>query len=119
VPQPQFEPNDPEENPPGDIAPQSPGAGANRQPVRPGFPPNGVRPNVPTIVTGPGVIPSPVQPPFDQPQPDPPGADDDPTSQDTGNPFGVPAGSSSTPGVIAPVPQQQPQARPRSIQEPD
>lgn len=35
-----------------------------------------------------------------------------------GNPFGVPVGSSGTPGVVTPVPQQ-PQAPPRRVQDPD
>jgi hypothetical protein len=38
-----------------------------------------------------------------------------------GNPFGVPAGSSSTPGVVTPVPQrpQTPQAPPQRVQDPN
>lgn len=55
------------------------------------------------------------QPPTDEPDEDP-ASDDEPQDGGTpppavattpGNPFGVPAGSSATPGVIAPVPQTQ------------
>lgn len=113
VPQPQFDPNDPEENPPGDIAP-----GQNGRPIvrPPNFPPNAPRPIIPGVTVGPGVS---VQP-FDQSQPDPPDPPDTTPAgaAGPGNPFGVPAGSSARPGVIAPAPQQ-PRTRPRTIQDPD
>jgi hypothetical protein len=99
VPQPVFqpEPNDPEDNPPGDVAP------GNRVP-RPVFPPGIPRP------TG-------------QPQPDPPDPPDDNSpggvTVSPSNPFGVPAGSSSLPGVVTPVPEPQQPNRPPRIQDPD
>lgn len=93
VPQPQFDPNDAEENPQGD-RPQ-----ATRTP----FPIN----RQPNNVTG-----------GEQTQPDPPDPSDTPglVVITPSNPFGVPAGSGS-PGVVSPVPgQPQPQG---NIQAPD
>lgn len=96
-PQPQPDQNDPEENPGGDVAP------GNRVP-RPVFPPG---------------VPRPVG----QPQPDPPDPPENnspgPVTVSPSNPFGLPAGSSSTPGVVTPVPQPQQPGRPPRIQDPD
>jgi hypothetical protein len=50
----------------------------------------------------------------DVPQPEPEGA----AAPSSTNPFGVPAGTSPTPGVITPVPQPRTLQRPR-IQDPD
>jgi hypothetical protein len=95
-PQPQFEPNDPEENPINDVGPGQPRP-------RPGFPQG---------------VPRPVS--VDPPQPDPPDPNDDTpgTVETPANPFGLPPGSSTTPGVVTPVPQQQQNRQPR-IQDPD
>jgi hypothetical protein len=76
-------------------------------------------------------VQAPVQPPFNQQDPSvtQPEPDDTPAEApgapavppNAGNPFGVPAGTSATPGVITPVPQAPPpQPGPRrTIQEPD
>jgi hypothetical protein len=94
VPQPQFDPNDPEENPQGD----------RPQVTRTPFPINRPGGNVST---------------GDQTQPDPPDPSDTPglVVITPSNPFGVPAGSGA-PGTISPVPPQQPQPQ-GNIQAPD
>ena len=74
-------------------------------------PPNFPTPNpmAPTQPFGPQGIPGPGAPrPVD-------GDDEAPPPQPSTNPFNVPAGASTTPGVISPVPQQEPQpgTRPR------
>jgi hypothetical protein len=45
----------------------------------------------------------------EQPEGEPPSA---------GNPFGIPAGASTTPGVVTPVPQPDPNAPPRPRRPP-
>lgn len=99
---PQPDPDDPEENPPGDIAPDG-----RRVPPRLRFP----APQQEPVNMEP--MPQPFQPdPDDEPQPLP---DDRPAPA---SPFGSPAGS-SRPGVITPVPQQPPQVqRPQGDPEP-
>jgi hypothetical protein len=97
-PEPDFDPNDPEENPPGDVSPD--------EPVRP-------------RIVRPGTRPGMVREPFGQSEPE-----DNP--QDGGvvivggeEPAGItaPAGSSSRPGVVTPAPDEQNQ-QPGS-QQPD
>lgn len=97
VPQPQFDPADPEENPSGDVAPQ---------PVRsPVFPAGVPRPGVPNT---------------EPTQPDPPDQGDTPgvVIISPSNPFGVPTGSGA-PGSVTPV--QPPPVNPNQprIQDPD
>ena len=103
APQPQFEPNDPEENPQGDVAPGRPRI--VRSPPRPVIP-GGIAP------------PDPIQP-----DPDDPPADNDPPESGVvvtpSNPFGIPAGSSGRPGEIAPQPAPGQPAPQRRIQDPD
>jgi hypothetical protein len=101
VPFPQPDPDDPEENPPGDIGPNG-----RRVPPQLRFRlPQQQQPG------NPEPAPQPFQPdPDDEPQPPP---EDRPAVT---SPFGVPAGS-SRPGVITPVPQaprqnQRPQGDP-------
>ena len=55
---------------------------------------------------GPYGVPQPPEPDDDQPEPPSPPA--------AGNPFGVPTGATSRPGVITPVPQARPQPGSRS-----
>jgi hypothetical protein len=114
---PPFDPNDPEENPPNDVAPgqQGPravGPGRFRRVPTTTYPQNGRPPAA--IVTGPGVI-QPVQPDPD----DPP--DSDPEPQPTPpNPFGVTPGTGTArPGEIVPVPQPQQQRPPRPNGDPE
>lgn len=57
-----------------------------------------------------GLEPETVEPDEDQEEPESPAQGVAPTP---GNPFGVPFGSTSRPGVVTPVPQQQQPARPR------
>lgn len=117
---PQIDPNDPEENPPTDVAP---GQAGPRVPNGPGArlrrfqqPQNGA------VVTGPGVTPA-VIGPNGQPvqvQPDP---DDEPGPEDRqdatpANPFGGAVRGSTRPGEITPVPQQ-PQRPPRPNGDPE
>jgi hypothetical protein len=75
----------------------------------------------PRIVQSPFVVRPPIQPDADLLDPDE--TDDDEDEPDTPspagvapttptNPFGVPFGSSTTPGVVTPVPQPQQQQRP-------
>jgi hypothetical protein len=100
LPQPEFDPADPEENPPDDV---EPGDLVEPRIVRP-------RPGM-------------VQPPFGEGEVQP-----DPDDSDTGDggvtiigpsaPITAPAGSSSTPGVVTPVPDPEQNQRPR-IQDPD
>jgi hypothetical protein len=117
-PQPQPQPQqveqaEPDENPAADVPPG--------QTARPTF-----RPGPPRRVQ------APVQPPFgpelQQPSVTQPEPDDTPDASatpaavppNTANPFGVPAGTSATPGVITPVPQAPAQPAPRrNIQAPD
>jgi hypothetical protein len=106
-PQPRFDfvqpdPDDPEENPPGDIAP-----GGRRLPPNARFPQPQQRP----VNVEPS--PEPFQPdPDDEPEPEP---EDRPAPT---NPFGIAPGS-SRPGVITPVPQAPPQnQRPQGDPEP-
>jgi len=110
-PQPQqaLDANNPDENPAGDVSPG--------QTARPTFRPGAQRrPQAP--LQGPaGQEPSVTQPePDDTPQTTTPAA----VPPNAMNPFGVPAGTSATPGVITPVPQAPAQPAPRrSIQDPD
>ena len=95
-PDPEIVPEDLEENPPQDVAPVEDDA-----PV----------PN-PQLRNRPG-FPQMIQPePDDVPQPEP---DDVPSSP--ANPFGLPAGASTRPGVVQPVPQE-PTGTQRGGQEP-
>lgn len=100
-----------------DVAPINPNDGVplGRPPVpipRPVFP--GQSPGMP--VAAPVFVPPvTINPDDDQPQlptQPPPGMVPTP-----GNPFGLPAGSSSRPGVISPVPQVPPQGGPRTPPE--
>lgn len=62
----------------------------------------------------PGMFPNPMGPqgqPFNPQQGD--GDPGGPPPTTTNNPFGVPAGATSVPGVITPVPQQDPQGQPQ------
>lgn len=62
----------------------------------------------PLVRPGMGVRPQ----PFVQPDPDADQMEEEPadaTAPTSGNPFGVPSGATSRPGMITPVPQQQPQ----------
>jgi hypothetical protein len=93
-----------EEDPPQDVAPPDDDAPV----VNPL-----IRPRLQFPGTGPQPIVDP-DPADDQVEPD-----DQPTSIVPANPFGIPAGSTSRPGVVTPVPQQQPQQRtPRADPEP-
>lgn len=85
----QFDRDEPEENPPGDVAP-----GEERQ----------INPRVRVPFAPPNVNGRPMPPqPF---QPDPDDVPEDSEPEDVpDNPFGVPPGS-SRPGVITPVPEQ-------------
>lgn len=129
--QPQFDPNDPEENPPNDIPPgqQRPvgPAGRFRRPVSPqGTPPAGAYPpgSVPYggIVTGPGVTPAVIgpngQPVQVQPDPDNQPGPEERQNATPGNPFGGAVRGSARPGEITPVPQQQRPPRPNGDPEP-
>jgi hypothetical protein len=64
-------------------------------------------PIAPPIIPGAPVVPEPDQQPAT-----PPAVVTTPS-----NPFGLPAGSSSRPGVVAPAPQTQPQQQPRNAQD--
>jgi hypothetical protein len=79
----------------------------------------------PVVQPGPGIVPRPQPFPVGPPGIPTPNVepDDDPTIQPTptttpGNPFGLPAGATSRPGVITPVPQQQPPRRTQPDPEP-
>ena len=74
-------------------------------------PPVFPRPNRAGIPRRPNVFPNPVQPgmPPQMPQGEG-GQGQPPVTSSPGNPFGIPAGSSGTPGAVTPVPQ--PQQRP-------
>jgi hypothetical protein len=113
-PPPAFEANDPEENP----AIDNPQGLPPGQLARPTF-----RGGIPRRVQAP--MPQQFTPDPSVTQPDP---DDTPVQPavvgvqpNATNPFGIPAGSSATPGMITPVPQAPPtqQAPRRSIQDPD
>jgi hypothetical protein len=103
LPQPQVDPNDPEENPPDTPQP--------RAVPRP-------------FLRRPQPLPEPLD--VDEPAVTEPDAGDAPPQEEptgavaptTGNPFGVPRGTSATPGTITPVPQPQGGRTPR-IQDPD
>jgi len=70
-------------------------------------------PPQPAILRGPAAVNPAIQlPSADEPPTQPVVTGAPGTVPSTGNPFGVPAGSSSRPGVIAPAPQQ-PQQNPR------
>lgn len=71
-----------------------------------------VRPPVMAPIGGAGPELVPEQPEPEVAQPESPAA----VAPTTGNPFGIPAGSSTMPGVIAPAPR--PQAQPQSSQQP-
>jgi hypothetical protein len=104
--QPQIDPDDPEENPPNDIAPE-PG----ESPVGPRG-----RPFQRGRVPPPGVVQAQPFPPLTQPDPDDQ-PQEGPATTPT-NPFGVIPGS-SRPGVVTPVPQQpRPNQRPNGDPEP-
>jgi hypothetical protein len=100
LPQVDIDPNDPEENPPNDVPPQD---GPNPRGVR--VPPT-PRDFVPPTNAGRPMPPQPFQP---DPDDGPDGEQNPPAAPN--NPFGVQPGS-ARPGVITPVPQQQPQNRP-------
>jgi hypothetical protein len=107
LPRPQFDPNDPEENP--ENVDGGPGP---RGFVRPGVPRRLVTPLPQAINDEPSVS----EPESDDsvPQEEPAGA----LPVSPSNPFGVPAGTSATPGVVTPVPQAPGVRRPR-IEDPD
>jgi hypothetical protein len=91
-----------EENPPQDVAPPEDDAPVVNPLIRP-------RPQIP----GQPNLPQP-DPADDQPEPE-----DEPAAPTPTNPFGIPAGSTSRPGVVTPVPQQGDQPRtPRADPEP-
>jgi hypothetical protein len=87
-----FDPDDPEENPPGDAAQPEP---ENRQ----------QNPRVRVPFAPPNVNGRPLPPQPFQPDPDDLPEDSEP-EEAPDNPFGVPPGS-SRPGVITPVPEQE------------
>jgi hypothetical protein len=100
----QFDPDDPEENPPNDLPP-NPGDGPNQR----------GRPFQRGRVPPPGVVQAQPFPPLTQPDPD-----DLPeeTPAPATNPFGVVPGS-ARPGVVTPVPQSpRPNQRPNGDPEP-
>lgn len=102
---PQIDPNDPEENPVVDVPqPRAVPRPFLRRPQQPLPEPLAV--DEPSV-TEPDAGDAP-------PQEEPQGA----VAPNAGNPFGVPRGTSATPGTIMPVPQPQ-GPRPPRIQDPD
>ncbi len=108
-------------------------------PIQPGpdeledDPPQDVEPEDEPPIVAPQLRPRPMprdlvpqgrpQLPFEiPPQEDPDVEPEDPTAQPTppgrGNPFGIPAGATSRPGVVTPVPQGPQQRTPRTDPEP-
>jgi len=95
-------PPDPDDDPAGDVPPED--DPEDREPPRPG-----ARPRViPPRVNGQPQLPQPFEPEDRGDNGEGAPAAVQPPAANPGNPFGVPAGS-SRPGVITPVPQQQPQ----------
>jgi len=94
-----------EEDPPQDVAPPDDDAPVVNPLIRP-------RPQLPNGRPQPMIVPQP-DPADDQVEPD-----EQPTSIVPANPFGIPAGSTSRPGVVTPVPQQPQQRTPRADPEP-
>ena len=112
IPQPPVVPlpEELEENPPEDIAPEDDAPVV--QPV--------VRPR-PQQRVFPGLIPGGQAQPFEIPPQEPEEVEPDPAPQPQatpGNPFGLPAGATSRPGVVTPVPQGPQQRTPRADPEP-
>ena len=104
-------PEELEDNPPDDIAPEEEEAPVVQPVVRP-------RPQQRVF---PGLIPGGQAQPFEIPQDVPEETDPDPVPQPQaipGNPFGLPAGATSRPGVVTPVPQRPQQGTPRADPEP-
>jgi hypothetical protein len=110
-----------EEDPPQDIAPEDAEAieEAEEEPqvVTPQVRPRPMPRAFPGLI--PGGQPMPFQIPDDQPEEvEPDDAETQPTAQ-PGNPFGIPAGTTSRPGVVTPVPRgPQQQRTPRTDPEP-
>jgi hypothetical protein len=109
-------PEELEEDPPEDIAPEE-----EIEEEPPVVTPQ-VRPRpMPRVFPGlvPGGQPVPFQIPDDQPEevePDDPATQ--PTAPQPGNPFGIPAGATSRPGVVTPVQRGPEQRTPRTDPEP-
>lgn len=132
VPVPQINQNDPEENPPTDVAPgqagprgpNGPGVRIRRfqQPQNGGIVAGPAQPRNGAIVTGPGVTPAVIgpngQPVQVQPDPDDEPGLEQPQDATPANPFGGSVSGSSRPGEITPVPQQ-PQRPPRPNGDPE
>jgi hypothetical protein len=101
-----------EEEPPQDIAPEEEEAPV----VTPQL-----RPRPPQQRVFPGLIPGGQAMPFQIPEPEDDVEVEEPDPQPqpaAGNPFGIPAGASSRPGVVTPVPQRPQQRTPRADPEP-
>ena len=105
-------PEELEDNPPEDLPPEEEEAPVVQPVVRP-------RPQQRVF---PGLIPGGQAQPFEIPQDvEPEETDPDPGPQPQavpGNPFGLPAGTTSRPGVVTPVPQGPQQRTPRADPEP-
>jgi hypothetical protein len=113
MPQPPIipDPEQLEEDPPQDVAPEEEEAPVVTPQLRP-------RPQMPRGMV-PGLLP-PGQP-FEIPQDDPevqPEETAEPAVATPANPFGLPAGATSRPGVVTPVPRGPQQRTPREDPEP-
>jgi hypothetical protein len=114
MPQPPMvpDPEELEEDPPQDVAPE--------EPEEPDVVTPQVRPR-PGIQLPRGMVPGLLPPgqPFEIPEqePEPEEVIEEPTTTPA-NPFGIPAGATSRPGVIAPVPRGSEQQAPREDPEP-
>ena len=100
-----------EDDPPQDVAPEEEDVPVVQPVVRP-------RPQQRVF---PGLIPGGQAQPFEIPQEVPEEVEPDPAPQPQvvpGNPFGLPAGATSRPGVVTPVPQRPGQGTPRADPEP-
>jgi hypothetical protein len=104
-------PEELEDDPPGDVPPEEEEAPVVQPQLRP-------RPQQRVF---PGLIPGGQAQPFEVPPDIQQETDPDPAPQPQalpGNPFGLPAGATSRPGVVTPVPQGPQQRTPRADPEP-
>lgn len=116
MPQPPIvpDPEELEEDPPQDVAPE--------EQEEPEVVTPQVRPR-PGVQLPRGMVPGLLPPgqPFEIPEQEPevePEASDEPAVTTPGNPFGIPAGATSRPGVVTPVPRGPQERAPRQDPEP-